>query len=252
LDYINTLSVLSSSQQVVDRLPTGTVSSSTQISNVLVTSASYAETASLALGISGSLAVNTDQLAEGVTNLYYTDARVKTKLSVENVHSASFLGTATTTNLTEGINLYFTNQRVKDALPGVVSSSAQVQPILPAGTVSSSGQVTITATTGYSTFSSSLAAVDAGQTTRIDNLASATSSYAINATIQGQLAGVVSSSTQVKPLLPDGTVTSSAQTVASLAGQFIVPSGSNFQGVVSGSGTQYRLVVPVGTNLYAL
>jgi hypothetical protein len=181
LDYINTLSVLSSSQQVVDRLPTGTVSSSTQISNVLVTSASYAATASLALGVSGSLAVNTDGLNEGVTNLYYTDARVKTKLSVENVHSASFLGTATTTNLTEGINLYFTNQRVTDALPGVVSSSAQV-----------------------------------------------------------------------KPLLPDGTVTSSAQTVASLAGQFIVPSGSNFQGVVSGSGTQYRLVVPVGTNLYAL
>jgi hypothetical protein len=342
LDYINALSVLSSSQQVVDRLPTGTVSSSTQISNVLVTSASYAATASLALGVSGSLAVNTDGLNEGVTNLYYTDARVKTKLSVENVHSASFLGTATTTNLTEGINLYFTNQRVKDALPGVVSSSAQVQLILPAGTVSSSGQVTITATTGYSTFSSSLAAVDAGQTTRIDNLASATSSYAINATVQGQLAGVVSSSTQVKPFLPGGTVSSSgqvditattgyatfssslatvdatqqtsinalnaatssyainatiqsqlagvvssstqvkpllpggtvsssvqvdynsitnklsgvfsssAQTVASLAGQFIVPSGSNFQGVVSGSGTQYRLVVPVGTNLYAL
>ena len=401
LDYINALSVLSSSQQVVDRLPTGTVSSSTQISNVLVTSASYAATASLALGVSGSLAVNTDGLNEGVTNLYYTDARVKTKLSVENVHSASFLGTATTTNLTEGINLYFTNQRVKDALSGVVSSSAQVKPLLPAdtvtsstqvkaflpgGTVSSSGQVDITATTGYATFSSSLATVDATQQTSINALNTATSSYAINATIQGQLAGVVSSSTQVKPLLPGGTVSSSAQfpgwvtssaqidynliqnklsgvvssstqvqpllpggtvsssgqvsitattgyatfssslatvdatqqvslnalnaatssyainstiqsqlagvvssstqvkpllpggtvsssvqvdynsitnklsgvfsssaqTVASLAGQFIVPSGSNFQGVVSGSGTQYRLVVPVGTNLYAL
>ena len=401
LDYINALSVLSSSQQVVDRLPTGTVSSSTQISNVLVTSASYAATASLALGVSGSLAVNTDGLAEGVTNLYYTDARVKTKLNVENVHSASFLGTATTTNLTEGINLYFTNQRVKDALSGVVSSSAQVKPLLPAdtvtsstqvkaflpgGTVSSSGQVDITATTGYATFSSSLATVDATQQTSINALNAATSSYAINATIQGQLAGVVSSSTQVKPLLPGGAVTSSAQfpgwvtssaqidynliqnklsgvvssstqvqpllpggtvsssgqvsitattgyatfssslatvdatqqvslnalnaatssyainstiqsqlagvvssstqvkpllpggtvsssvqvdynsitnklsgvfsssaqTVASLAGQFIVPSGSNFQGVVSGSGIQYRLVVPVGTNLYAL
>jgi len=167
LDYINSLSVISSSQQVVNRLPTGTVSSSTQISNVLVTSASYAETASLALGVSGSLAVNTDGLNEGATNLYYTDARVKTKLNVENVHSASFLGTATTTNLTEGVNLYFTNVRAVAALP-------------------------------------------------------------------------------------IGTVSSSAQTVASLAGQFIVPSGSNFQGVVSGSGIQYRLVVPVGTNLYAL
>jgi hypothetical protein len=315
LSYIDSLSVLSSSQQVVNRLPTGTVSSSTQIAAVQVNSASYAETASLALGVSGSLAVNTDGLPEGVTNLYYTDARVKTKLNVENVHSSSFLGTATTTNLTEGINLYFTNDRVKAALPGVVSSSTQVsilipagtvsssaqidynniqnklsgvvssstqiKPLLPAntvtsstqvtaflpgGTVSSSGQVDITATTGYATFSSSLATVDATQQVSLNALNAATSSYAL----QSQLAGVVSSSTQVKPLLPDGTVSSSiqvdynsitnklsgvfsssAQTVASLAGQNITPSGSNFQGIVSGSGNQYRLVVPVGTNLYA-
>jgi hypothetical protein len=116
-----------------------------------------------------------------------------------------------------------------------------------------------------------LATVDATQQVSLNALNAATSSYAINSTIQSQLAGVVSSSTQVKPLLPGGTVSSSvqvdynsitnklsgvfsssAQTVASLAGQFIVPSGSNFQGVVSGSGIQYRLVVPVGTNLYAL
>jgi hypothetical protein len=32
----------------------------------------------------------------------------------------------------------------------------------------------------------------------------------------------------------------------------IVMSGSQFAGIVSGSGTQYRLVVPVGTNLYAI
>ena len=340
LNYINSLSVLSSSQQVVDRLPTGTVSSSTQISSVLVTSASYAATASLALGVSGSLAVSTDGLNEGSINLYYTDARVKTKLNVENVHSASFLGTATTTNLTEGVNLYFTNQRVKDALPGVISSSTQLPILLPGGVVSSSAQypgwvtsslqintgsfsgsftgdgsglrnigaaslpagtvsssaqvisniagqtitpttvnatnitasaltanqaiftnasdgfvsnpitgtgnvvmsasptltgtitaanitatgtmllagilsqssqVDITATTGYTTFSSSLATVDTTQQVSINALNAATSSYAINSTIQSQLAGVVSSSAQVKPLLPDGTVTSSAQ-----------------------------------------
>jgi hypothetical protein len=501
----------------VDRLPTGTVSSSTQISSVLVNSASYAATASLALGVSGSLAVNTDGLNEGVINLYYTDARVKTKLNAENVHSASFLGTATTTNLTEGINLYFTNQRVKDALPGVVSSSTQiptvlpggtvsssaqypgwvtassqidynsiqnklsgvvsssqqiqpllpantvsssvqvqvflpggtvsssaqypgwvtassqidynsitnklsgvvsssgqvqpllpggtvsssaqypgwvtssaqatgwtvlsasfastasyisgnvlfnnglditgsllvlgnisassftgsilspgvvsssaqypgwvtssaqidynsiqnklsgvvssstqVQPLLPAGTVSSSGQVTITSTAGYSTFSSSIATKNDVQDVSINALNVATSSYAINATIQSQLASVVSSSTQVQPLLPNGTVSSSAQypgwvTASSqidynsitnkLSGvysssAFSAPSqgtarltlngaaltdvdlglqaddrplfsGSQFSGIVSGSGLQYRLVVPVGTNFYA-
>jgi len=100
---------------------------------------------------------------------------------------------------------------ITNKLSGVVSSSTQIQPLLPDGTVSASNQVDITATTNYSTFSSSLATVDAGQTTRIDNLASLTSSYAINATIQGQLAGVASSSAQVKAYLPADTVSSSGQ-----------------------------------------
>ncbi len=173
---------------------------------------------------------------------------------------------------------------------GIVSSSAQVKPLLPGGTVSSSGQVDITVTTGYSTFSSSLATVDATQQVSLNALNAATSSYAVNSTIQSQLAGVVSSSTQVKPLLPGGTVSSSVQVdynsiTNKLSGVFsssaiTAPSqgtvrltlngnaltdvdtglqaddkplfsGSQFSGIVSGSGTQYRLVVPVGTNLYA-
>ena len=43
---------------------------------------------------------DTDNLSEGSTNLYYTDARFDTRL-----------GTKTTTNLSEGTNLYFTNAR---------------------------------------------------------------------------------------------------------------------------------------------
>lgn len=65
------------------------------------------------------------------------------------------------------------------------------------------------------------------------------------------LAGVVSSSAQVTAYLPNGTVSSSAQVVSNISGQYIVPSGSNFQGIVSGSGTSYRLIAPVGTNYYA-
>jgi len=221
LDYINSLSVLSSSQQIVDRLPTGTVSSSNQIANVQVTSASYALTASLAIGVSGSLAVSTDGLNEGSINLYYTDARVKTKLNAENVHSASFLGTATTTNLTEGINLYFTNQRAKDALPGVVSSSAQVPTLLPGGTVSSSAQYP-----GWVTASS-----------QIDYNS-----------IQNKLSGVISSSTQVKPLLPDGTLSSSAQYPGWVTSSIqIVWSSVNYNaGIVSSSG-QVQPLLPGGT-----
>jgi hypothetical protein len=354
LSYIDSLSVLSSSQQVVNRLPAGTVSSSTQISNVLVTSASYAATASLALGVSGSLAVSTDGLNEGSINLYYTDARVKTKLNAENVHSASFLGTATTTNLTEGINLYFTNQRVKDALPGVISSSAQIPVLLPGGVVSSSAQypgwVTASSQIDYNSITNKLSGVVSSSTqvkpllpdgsvsssAQYPGWVTASSQIDYNS-ITNKLSDVVSSSAQVKPLLPGGTVSASAQypgwvtasaqidynsitnklsgvvsastqAVALIASQDIAPasvnatyvtassltinqavftngsdglvsnaitgtgnvvmsasptltgtftadksimSGSQFSGIVSGSGLEYRLVVPVGTNQYA-
>ena len=71
--------------------------------------------------------IDTDQVTEA-TNLYYTDARVKTKLNSENVHSGSYLGTSTTTNLSEGTNLYYTDTRVKTKLntEGVISGSSQV------------------------------------------------------------------------------------------------------------------------------
>lgn len=232
LNYINSLSVLSSSQQVVDRLPTGTVSSSTQIATVLVNSASYAATASLALGVSGSLAVNTDGLNEGSINLYYTDARVKTKLNVENVHSASFLGTATTTNLTEGINLYFTNARAIAALPGVISSSTQLPVLLPGGVVSSSAQypgwVTSSAQINTGSFSGSFVGTHTGtftgsilanngvvsgaaQITTLLPAGTVSSSGQIIWSSVNYNTGIVSSSAQVQPLLPGGTVSSSAQ-----------------------------------------
>ena len=360
LSYIDSLSVLSSSQQVVNRLPTGTVSSSTQIAAVQVTSASYALTASLAIGVSGSLAVSTDGLNEGTVNLYYRDDRVKNKLNADNVHSASFLGTATTTNLTEGINLYFTNQRVKDALPGVVSSSTQLPVLLPGGVVSSSAQypgwVTASSQIDYNSIQNKLSGVVSSSTqvkpllpdgtvtssAQYPGWVTASSQIDYNS-ITNKLSGVVSSSTQVQPLLPGGTVSSSAQypgwvtssgqidynsitnklsgvvssstqVVSLVASQNITPasvnatfitassltpnqavfsngddglvsnaitgtgnvvmsasptltgtltaanitatgatllSGSQFSGIVSGSGTQYRLVVPVGTNQYA-
>ena len=133
---------------------------------------------------------------------------------------------------------------IQNKLSGVVSSSTQVQPLLPAGTVSSSTQfnsltspftgsftgsfrgdgsgltgvtaagtvsssvqIDITQTTGYTTFSQSLATVDQNQQAQIGALIASTSSYAL----QSQLAGVASSSGQVKAYLPGGTVSSSAQ-----------------------------------------
>ena len=84
---------------------------------------------------------------------------------------------------------------------------SQLTGVTAAGTVSASSQIDITQTTGYTTFSSSLATVDATQQIAINALNAATSSYAL----RSQLAGVASSSSQVKAYLPGGTVSSSAQ-----------------------------------------
>jgi ribosome-associated protein YbcJ (S4-like RNA binding protein) len=183
--------VASSSSQVKAFLPADTVSSSAQYPGWVTASSQVDITAT--------------------TNYTTFSSSIATKNDVQDV-SINALNTATSS--------YAINATIQSQLAGVASSSAQVKAYLPDGTVSSSGQVDITATTGYSTFSSSIATANnsqdltiSNQTTRIDNLASLTSSYAINATIQSQLAGVVSSSTQVKPLLPDGTVSSSGQVV---------------------------------------
>jgi hypothetical protein len=73
---------------------------------------------------------DTDFLPEGSTNLYYTNARWDTRL-----------GTKTTTDLTEGTNLYYTDTRSRSAISvsgdlaynsttGVISFSATAAPVI--------------------------------------------------------------------------------------------------------------------------
>ena len=105
-------------------------------------------------------AKSTTNLAEG-TNLYYTDARVKTKLNSEEVVSGSYIATLDGTNLVSGssqITLssvsgydadeHFTQNSIVNL--GTVTSGDIIQ-ILPSGTISGSSQVSIalsTQTTG--------------------------------------------------------------------------------------------------------
>ena len=80
---------------------------------------------------------DTDDLSEGSTNLYYTNARFNTSLSGKD-----------TDDLNEGsVALYYTDTRVKTKLntEGVVSGSITTQ--LPAGVVSGSEQVSYTSIT---------------------------------------------------------------------------------------------------------
>ena len=253
------INTVSSSNQIAIFLPAGTVSSSGQISPITVTSASTAVTASYALTSLGTTATNTDGLPEGSSSFYYTDSRVKTKLNVEIVHSGSYLGTATTTNLTEGTNLYFTNTRVITALPiGTVSSSTQTSANLPAGTVSSSTQTRANLPTGTvsssiqintGSFSGSLTGTfPYGSLTSIPS-GIFSSSAQLSAGIvssSGQVSytglasipsGIVSSSGQVTPLLPVDTVSSSAQTLANLPTGTVSSSTQINTGSFSGSFT---------------
>ena len=241
--------VISASAQLATSLPAGAVSSSAQIdynsiTNKLsgVVSSSAQVTPLLPINtISGSTQFKTltDPFTGSFTGSFTGDGTNLTGIAATLTFSGSTSGTDTLNLKTEGLIFSGSNgitatvtnntvtltapagtvsassqvdyNNIQNKLSGVVSSSAQVAPLLPGSTVSSSGQVDITATTNYSTFSSSLATVDATQQVSLTALNVATSSYAINSTIQGQLAGVVSSSTQVPPLLPGGTVSSSGQ-----------------------------------------
>ena len=57
------------------------------------------------LELGGTLTLTTDDVGEGTLNLYYTDGRFDTRLS-----------TKTTSDITEGTNLYFTDTRATDAV----------------------------------------------------------------------------------------------------------------------------------------
>ena len=61
-------------------------------------------------------AADTDSLSEGSSNLYYTDARWDTRLAAKN-----------SDNLTEGSsNIYFTNERAQDAVGGIITGSGNI------------------------------------------------------------------------------------------------------------------------------
>ena len=232
--------IVSSSTQVAANLPVGTVSSSAQYPG-WVTASSQINLS----GITGTTFAAADfvfpQSLKVTGNLTATQFNVLSSSIIYTSGSTQFGDTPDDVMSVTGsirvlsgsisgsmVGMFSSSAQVSytglSSIPaGIVSSSTQVQPLLPNGTVSSSAQYP-----GWMTSSAQVV----------------WSSVSYNA-------GIVSSSTQVQPLLPGGTVSSSTQTVANIAGQYLVPSGSNYQGVVSGSGAQYRLVVPVGTNLYA-
>ena len=151
--------VVSSSLQVVSALPGNTVSSSAQVTALLP------------------------------TDTVSSSAQVKSFLPNGTVSASSqYPGWVTASSQID----YGQLQNIPS---GIASSSAQVKAYLPIDTVSSSVQVDITNTTNYTTFSSSLATVDAGQNSRLSAIESTTGSYATTGSNTFVAAQTISDST---------------------------------------------------------
>lgn len=81
-------------------------------------------------GETGEVVLDTDDIAEGLTNVYYTDARFDTRLATKSTDDLtegtnlyytdarfdSRLATKTTDDLTEGTNEYYTDAKVESVL----------------------------------------------------------------------------------------------------------------------------------------
>lgn len=90
-------------------------------------------------GETGEVVLDTDDIAEGVTNVYYTDARFDTRLA-----------TKSTDDLTEGANLYYTDARFDSRLAAKTTddltegtneyyTDAKVEAVLTAQSVTKQG-----------------------------------------------------------------------------------------------------------------
>ena len=130
----------------------------------------------------------TDELAEGSVKLYYTDARARTAISATgslNYNNAtgvmSFsMPAQTTTAITEGTNLYYTDERVDDRVSALIVGGSNITATYndAAGTLTIDGQpgyansdvATYLSSNGYATATSIIADITDSAPTTLDTL----------------------------------------------------------------------------------
>jgi hypothetical protein len=122
-------------------------------------------TRTINVGAGNGITVNADDIAIDTASATFTTG-VKTKMNTDTVMSGSYLGTATTANLSENASyLYYTDARVKTKLntEGVVSGSSQITFLglssIPSGLVSGSSQVLLGTTIHSGSFFNGIAVV---------------------------------------------------------------------------------------------
>jgi len=134
-------------------------------------------TRTINIGAGNGITVNADDIAIDTASATFTTG-VKSKMNTDTVMSGSYLGTATTANLSENASfLYYTDARVKTKLnaEGVISGSAQV---------------TLSSTTGYGSVLN-----QAVLTTSTPTFAGAT--FSGNVTINTNISGLILNRTAV-------------------------------------------------------
>ena len=133
---LNTEGVLSGSVQVNHNATTNYVANqhidhtavSITAGSGLTGGGDISTTRTINVGAGNGITVNADDIAIDTASATFTTG-VKTKMNTDTVMSGSYLGTATTANLSENASyLYYTDARVKTKLnaEGVISGSAQV------------------------------------------------------------------------------------------------------------------------------
>ena len=191
---------------------------------------------------------DTDDISEGSTNLYYTDARVKTKLNTEGVISSSAqIDHDQTTNF--NANEHFTQANITTV--GTVTSG-DVSAILPAGTVSGSDQI---ATTFAQTILDDADAATARTTLGVD---AAGTDNSTNVTLAGSYDYITAGGTNNQTLTL-GAITNDdlagsianaklANSAITIAGQSTSLGSSITAATILGAGSTSNL--SEGTNLY--
>jgi hypothetical protein len=79
-------------------------------------------------GATGVVVLDTDDIAEGTTNLYYTDARADARVNLQTGSNLD-LSSKSTSDLSEGTNLYYTEARVS-ANTSVAANTAKTSMVL--------------------------------------------------------------------------------------------------------------------------
>ena len=121
LNFSSTSDVTTSnSQTFTNKSMSGTDNTFTNIPNSALTNSSVTVNSN-AVSLGSSITLDTDDIGEGVTNLYFTEQRAKDAVATDIATAISNAALMSTDDLPEGVtNLYYTQERVQDEIDNTI------------------------------------------------------------------------------------------------------------------------------------